>query len=81
MTQNFVYQKCPNQIFPLLKFVLSHGGHFGLEGGGGPGGLPPLLLRCTVILLLPWQRSFIAGDRPALLLPRGLRHHPKGEWG
>ena len=34
-TQNFVYQKWPDQIFSIVNFVLSHDGHFGLKGGGG----------------------------------------------
>ena len=34
-TQKFVYQKWPDKIFPILNFVFSHDGHFGLEGGGG----------------------------------------------
>ena len=53
-TQNYVDQKWPDQIFPMVNFVFSHDGHFGLEGGGGSrGGYPPLLLRCTAILILP----------------------------
>ena len=51
--QQFVYQKWPDQILPMVNFVLSHDGHFGL-GGGVQGGVPPLLLRCTAILILPW---------------------------
>ena len=31
-------QKWPDQIFPVGNFVFSHGGHFGLEGEGGPEG-------------------------------------------
>ena len=34
-------------------FVLSHDGQFGLEGVGGGGGDPPLLLWCTGILIPP----------------------------
>ena len=44
-TQNLVYQKWPDQIFPIVNFVFSHYGHFGLgrgEGGFG-GGVPPPL--------------------------------------
>ena len=38
-TQNLVYQKWPDQIFPIVNFVFSHDGHFGLgRGGGGFGG-------------------------------------------
>ena len=36
-TQKFVYQKWPKKIFPIVNFVFSRDGHFGL-GGGGPGG-------------------------------------------
>ena len=36
-SQKFVYQKWPDQIFPLVNFVFSDDGHFGAEGGGGPG--------------------------------------------
>ena len=44
-TQNLVYQKWPDQIFPAVNFVFSHYGHFGLgrRGGGGFGGAPPPL--------------------------------------
>ena len=45
-TQKCVYQQWPDQMFPMVNFVFSHDGHFGLEGGGGgPGGQPPFLLR------------------------------------
>ena len=37
-TQKFVYQKWPNQIFPIVNFGFSYNGHFGLGGGGGGGG-------------------------------------------
>ena len=42
-TQNLVYQKWPDQIFPIVNFVFSHYGHFGLGRGGGGfgGGVPP----------------------------------------
>ena len=37
-----MYQKWPDQIFPIVNFVFSHYGHFGLgRGGGGFGGAPP----------------------------------------
>ena len=36
-TQKFVYQKWPDQIFPVVNFVFSHDGVFGLEGGGSRG--------------------------------------------
>ena len=53
-TQNLVYQKRPDQIFPIVNFVFSHDGHFGLgrgEGGFGGGVPPPWLL---IILKKPW---------------------------
>ena len=41
-TQNLVYQKWPDQIFPIVNFVFSHYGHFGLgRGGRGFWGSPP----------------------------------------
>ena len=42
-TQNLVYQKWPDQIFPIVNFVFSRDGHFGLGRGGGGfgGGVPP----------------------------------------
>ena len=43
-TQNFEHQKWPDKIFPVVNFVFSHYGHFGLkgrEGPGGGGGAPP----------------------------------------
>ena len=41
-TQKIVYQKWPDQIFPVVNFVFSHDGHFGLGGGGVvQGGYPP----------------------------------------
>ena len=45
-TQNLVYQKWPDQIFPVVSFVFSHDGHFGLGRGGGGfgGGVPPPLV-------------------------------------
>ena len=40
-----MYQKWPDQIFPIVNFVFSHDGHFGLgRGGGGFGGGPPPLV-------------------------------------
>ena len=61
-TQNLVYQKWPDQIFPIVNFVFSHYGHFGLgRGGGGFGGgvrPPPWFL---IILEKPclWSRPAI----------------------
>ena len=34
-TQNLVYQKWPDQIFPVVNFVSSRDDHFGLGRGGG----------------------------------------------
>ena len=34
--QKFVYQKWPDQIFPIVNFVFPHIGHFGLGGAGPP---------------------------------------------
>ena len=56
-TQNLVYQKWPDQIFPIVNFVFSHDGHFGLgRGGGGFGGKgspPPSWF--LIILKKPWE--------------------------
>ena len=42
-TQNLVYQKWPDQIFPMVNLTFSRDGHFGLGRGGGGfgGGVPP----------------------------------------
>ena len=42
-TQNFVYQKWPDKISPIVNFVFFQCDHFGLEEGGpgGGGGLNP----------------------------------------
>ena len=42
-TQKSVYQKWPDQMFPICKFHFSHDGHFGLGVGGGFGEPPPPL--------------------------------------
>ena len=34
--------KWPDQIFPTVNFVFSHGGPFGLRGGGGYPGVRPI---------------------------------------
>ena len=46
--QNFVDRKWPDQSFPLVNFVFSHDGHFGLGGG-----VQPLLRWCRAFLTLP----------------------------
>ena len=53
-TQNLVYQKWPDQIFPMVNFVFSHCGHFGVGRGGGGfgGGVPPPWF--LIILKKPW---------------------------
>ena len=54
-TQNLVYQKWPDQIFPIVNFVFSHFGHFGLgRGGGGFGGGVPPPPWFLIILKKPW---------------------------
>ena len=35
-THEIVYSKWHDQIFPPVNIVLSHDGHFGLEGGAPP---------------------------------------------
>ena len=42
-----MYQKWPDQIFPIVNFVFSHYGHFGLGRGGGVlgEGSPPIILK------------------------------------
>ena len=47
--RNVYTKKWPDQIFPMVNFVFSHCGHFGTGGGG----VPPLLLGCTAILIFP----------------------------
>ena len=37
-TENFAYHKWPDNIFPVVSFVFSHDGPFGLGGGWGKGG-------------------------------------------
>ena len=54
--QQFVYQKWRHQIFPIVNFVVPTMVNLVLGGGGVQGGVPPLLLRCTAILSLPWSR-------------------------
>ena len=77
-TQNLVYQKWPDQIFPIVNFVFSDYGHFGLgRGGGGFGGgsPPPWFL---IILKKPWPRLRLPFSRGwgALVRPRGKGRHP-----
>ena len=70
-TQNLVYQKWPDQIFPIVNFVFSHHGHFGLgRGGGGFGeGPPPWFL---IILKKPWGGGGIKAKRIRRLVLPGV---------
>ena len=57
-TQQFVYQKWPDQIFPIVNVSFSHEGPFGLGGGvqGGAGegrGVPMVVGHSTVRLVRP----------------------------
>ena len=68
-TQNLVYQKWPDQNFPIVNFVFSHDGHFGLGGGEGvlgEGSPPPWFL---IILKKPWG----GGADPGRRWPSGAR--------
>ena len=49
-----MYQEWPDQIFPIVNFVFSHYGHFGLGRGGGGfgGGVPPPWF--LIFLKKPW---------------------------
>ena len=54
-TQKFVYQNWPDQIVPLVDFVFSHDGRFGLGGGGVQGQqagphMPLLVCMCSTVL-------------------------------
>ena len=49
-----MYQKWPDQIFPIVNFVFPHYGHFGLGRGGRGGGDPPPWF--LIILKKPWPR-------------------------
>ena len=72
-TQNLVYQKWPDQIFPIVNFVFSHYGHFGLgRGGGGFGGGPPPPW-FLIILKKPWGGG---GHNGAEQSSASLKHHP-----
>ena len=46
-----VYQNRPKKIFPIVNFVMSHCGYFGLEGGV-QGGLPPCVTFRLVVVPL-----------------------------
>ena len=73
-TQNFVYQKWPNQLFPTVNFGFSHEGPFGLGGGGGRGVPPPAVVvvsRSNTSLAsapLPWPAGTCRRRYISLLL-------------
>ena len=56
-TQECVYQNWPDQIFPMVNFVFSRDGPFGLEGGGSRGAPPPPLRR--------WRKAVVILPRPS----------------
>ena len=74
-TQNLVYQKWPDQIFPIVNFVFSHYGHIGLGRGGGGfgGGVPPPWF--LIILKKPWGGGYVGYIRNAL--EKGYSEHPR----
>ena len=67
VTQTFEYQKW-DQIFPIVNFVFSRDGPFGLGGGGpGEGGLaepPPPPLWRLIVRKTPWTARTWAGLPP-----------------
>ena len=63
-TQNFVYQKWPDQISSIVNFVFPHYGHLGLggmEGGPGRGTPPPAMVyghcNTSMAMGLPLDRT------------------------
>ena len=60
-----MYQKWPDQIFPIVNFVFSHYGHFGLgRGAGGFGGGVPPPLWFLIILKKPCSGLQVLGSNP-----------------
>ena len=57
-TQKCVYQKWPDQLFPIVNCVFPHDGHFGLGGGGGiqGGGAGGSSYACSHVSLAPGGR-------------------------
>ena len=71
----FVYQKWPDQIFPIVISFFSHNAHFGLEGGGSRGGgAPPMVGRSNGWLGRRGEGG--GGTTPSSTGPRakGLQH-------
>ena len=68
-----MYQKWPDQIFPIANFVFSRDGHFGLGGGEGVlgEGSPPLWV--LIILKKPWVGGYMW--TPAHLPPTPSYNH------
>ena len=64
-TQKLAYQKGPHRMFPMVNFVFPRNGHFG-RGWGSRGGLPPLLLRWTAVLILPCRSPSSPGNNAAV---------------
>ena len=60
-TQKYVHQKWPDQIIPMVNFVLSHDGDFGLEGGGG-GITPPSSYGVRPFKYFPGDTRFDQND-------------------
>ena len=75
-TKKFVYQKWPDEISPIVNFVLSHDGHFGLGGGGQGGGGSSLRgkkLSRGLAGASAWPSDLTIatqGTRPASVVPR-----------
>ena len=73
-TQNLVYQKWPDQIFPIVNFVFPHYGHFGLgRGGGGFGGGVPQNPPWFLIIL---KKPCPAPPRPSVISDLRARRSP-----
>ena len=71
-----MYQKWPDQIFPIVNFVFSHYGHFGLgRGGGGFGkGVPPPWFLIILKKPCPTPPAPV-GPGCAVWVPRGKVHN------
>ena len=89
-----MYQKWPDQIFPIVNVVVSHDGHFGLGGGPGGGGGDNILPVVNSSFSLDGHcgrgggGGVKEGNRPLvlrwtaiLILPWPHIHHPGPSWG